>query len=109
MATPQIAGVAALAVAHATASGKELTPSGFRELLSKSASDLPPPGRDNASGVGLVRPVELLAMIATVVAPPPPTAPILIEFGLSDLTPSGRDKLRQLNPRLERITFVLKP
>ncbi len=109
MATPQIAGVAALAVAHAMASGKELTPSGFRELLSKSASDLPPPGRDSASGAGLVRPVELLALIATVVAPPPPTAPILIEFGLSDLTPSGLDKLRQLNPRLERITFVLKP
>ena len=81
----------------------------MRAGTAKSASDLPPPGRDNASGVGLVRPVELLAMIATVVAPPPPTTPIQIDFVASDFTIIGLEKWKRLNPKLERITFVLKP
>jgi subtilisin len=108
MATPQIAGIAALAVSHARTQSRKLTPDEFRELLLKTASDLPPPGRDTASGAGFVRPPELLASLTGDSPSPPPTGE-RIEFGAGDLTPSGLEKLRRINPRLERIEFVLKP
>jgi subtilisin len=109
MATPQVAGVAALAVAHARAKGKTLTPDGFRELLGRTSRDLPPPGRDTAAGVGLIQPVELLAAIGGPDVPPPPPTGAVIEFGPTDLTPSGLDKLRRLNPKIDKIRFELKP
>lgn len=107
MATPQIAGVAALAVSHARTQNKKLTTDEFRELVMKSASDLPPPGRDTASGAGFVRPVELLAALGGDDGRLP--TPERIEFGIGDLTPSGLEKLRKLNPRIDSITFNLKP
>jgi subtilisin len=109
MATPQVAGVAALVIAHARANGKTITPDQFRELLGKTSRDLPPPGRDTAAGFGLIQPVELLAAIGGGGQQPPPATGTVIEFGSGDLTPAGLEKLRRLNPKIDKIRFELKP
>ena len=51
MASPHVAGVAALALA----AGRATTALGLSRLLTRTARDLGPPGRDAAYGAGLVR------------------------------------------------------
>ena len=51
MASPHVAGVAALALA----AGRAATPAGLARLLARTALDLGPPGKDSAYGAGLVR------------------------------------------------------
>jgi len=51
MASPQVAGVAALALA----AGRAKTAAGLARLLTRTALDLGVPGRDPAYGAGLVR------------------------------------------------------
>ena len=51
MASPHVAGVAALALA----AGRATTAVGVARLLTRTALDLGPPGRDPAYGAGLVR------------------------------------------------------
>ncbi|MDP9260101.1 MAG: S8 family serine peptidase [Actinomycetota bacterium] len=51
MASPQVAGVAALALA----AGRARTATGLARLLTRTALDLGVPGRDPAYGAGLVR------------------------------------------------------
>jgi subtilisin family serine protease len=51
MASPQVAGVAALALA----AGRAKTATGLARLLTRTALDLGVPGRDPAYGAGLVR------------------------------------------------------
>lgn len=60
MATPHVAGVAALYVADCKSRGAKPTPDGFRALVTAQAKDLPPSGRDNATGFGLVQPAKML-------------------------------------------------
>jgi subtilisin family serine protease len=51
MASPHVAGVAALALA----AGRATTATGLARLLARTALDLGPPGKDSAYGAGLVR------------------------------------------------------
>jgi subtilisin family serine protease len=51
MASPHVAGVAALALA----AGRARTAAGLARLLTRTALDLGAPGRDPAYGAGLVR------------------------------------------------------
>jgi serine protease len=51
MASPHVAGVAALALA----AGRATTAIGLARLLTRTALDLGVPGRDSAYGAGLVR------------------------------------------------------
>jgi hypothetical protein len=44
-------------------------------LLAKTSRDLPPNGRDTATGFGLIQPAKLLAEIAAPKQPDPPTMP----------------------------------
>jgi subtilisin family serine protease len=75
MATPYVAGVAALYVSHAKASGAKWSADEFARLLAKTSRDLPPNGRDTATGFGLIQPAKLLAEIAAPKQPDPPTMP----------------------------------
>ncbi|MEL4304521.1 S8 family serine peptidase [Methanococcoides sp. LMO-2] len=54
MATPHVAGVAALVISNAEANGKILTPDEVREAIESTAKDLGAPGLDNEYGWGLV-------------------------------------------------------
>lgn len=67
MASPHVAGVAALVIAH----GKATTPADVRTALESTADDLGTNGRDNTYGYGLVDPVGALAWGSP---PPPPPA-----------------------------------
>ncbi len=64
MATPHVAGVAALVLAH----GNATTPQEVRSALEETATDLGAVGRDNTYGFGLVNPVTALSWGT----PPPP-------------------------------------
>jgi subtilisin family serine protease/chitodextrinase len=59
MATPHVAGVAALVWSH----GSSCSNAQVRQALSSSAEDLGPAGRDNAYGYGLVRAANALAAL----------------------------------------------
>lgn len=63
MATPYVAGVAALFVSHAKANGQPHTQADFVKALTATARDLGRPGRDTDYGFGLAQPVPLLATI----------------------------------------------
>ncbi len=69
MATPYVAGVAALYVADSRLHFKKPTPEEFVVLLGKTARDLPPTGRDTATGYGLIQPGKMVGL--SVVVPPP--------------------------------------
>lgn len=75
MATPYVAGVAALYVSHAKASGVKWSAEEFARLIQKTSRDLAPAGRDTATGFGLIQPGKLLAEIAAPKQPDPPTMP----------------------------------
>lgn len=74
MATPYVAGCAALYVAHAKARGQKVSPAEFAKAVETTSKDLPPAGRDTASGFGLVQPAKLLPQDGTdpVIPPLPP-------------------------------------
>jgi len=71
MATPYVAGVAALYVADRRNHFATPSPAEFRKLLTQHAKDIPPPGRDNASGFGLAQPARLVGMDHPILVPPP--------------------------------------
>ena len=101
------AGVAALYVSKTKAAGRTPSPAEFRGILTRTAVDWPPGGRDTASGFGLVQPVPVLDAVGTPATPPPATG-TTITLGPEDLTAGGRDKLRAVNTALDGITFVFK-
>lgn len=86
MATPYVAGCAALYVSHAKASGAKWSADEFAKLIAKTSRDLAPAGRDTATGFGLVQPAKLLAEIAPkqpdnpMMPPPNPPAGDVIEI-----------------------------
>lgn len=73
MATPYVAGCAALYVSHAKASGVKWSADEFARLIQKTSRDLAPAGRDTATGFGLVQPATLLAEVA----PKQPDVPVM--------------------------------
>lgn len=104
MATPYVAGCAALYVARCKALNVKPTPADFADRLSKASKDLAPTGRDTGTGFGLVQPAKLLP---TGDAPPKPVDPVpapdrdRIEFVFPGLTIDGRP--------VKRIVLELEP
>jgi subtilisin len=108
MATPQVAGVAALGVSRMREVGKRLDNEACRNAMLTTANDLPPPGRDTASGAGFLRPTAFLQSLDAT-KPDKPNQPIKIEFAKGDFTAAGWEKLLQLNPKIDGFTFTIKP
>jgi subtilisin len=75
MATPYVAGIAALFVEHAKANNKPHTQQDFLNALTTTAKDLGRAGRDTDYGFGLANPVELLKTITP--TPPEKGNPIM--------------------------------
>ena len=86
MATPVGAGVAALWCQANPTIPKSQRPAKFREWVAKASRDLPPPGRDLATGYGCPDATTLLS------TDPTPEPPGVIEIGDADLTAVGRGK-----------------
>lgn len=109
MATPNVAGVAALWCAAHPEIPKKDRPTKFRESLKATAADLAPPGRDTATGYGFPDAVKLVAGGTTPPPPPPPPNPMptivlteadLTADALARLKAGGIDKLRlELSPK----------
>lgn len=99
MATPYVAGCAALYVSAKKQRGEKPDPAEFSKLVAESR-DLPPTGRDTATGYGLVQPAKLVGTptVPPVVPPPvipPPVIPPVptpdrVELVLPGFTVGGR-------------------
>lgn len=72
MATPYVAGVAALYVADCKLRNEKPSPAAFRKLLTESAKDIAPAGKDTASGYGLVQPSKFLRGLPVPMPKDPP-------------------------------------
>lgn len=96
MATPHIAGVAALWISCNPTLPKKERPAAFRKWLSENCKDLGSPGRDNLTGYGLP---DCTRLSVSSVTPPPvvppvpgvPAAPVVLT--VDDLTPAARVRL----------------
>jgi serine protease len=71
MATPHVAGVAALIWSHAPSAGA----AAIRQALQQTAIDLGPIGRDNSYGFGLVQARAAVDLLTGGVTPPPEEPP----------------------------------
>jgi subtilisin family serine protease len=113
MATPYVAGIAALWIAANPDMPKVDRPAAFKKALIDTVIDLGPSGRDTAYGYGFGQPAKMLGKGGgdpmDPPMPPTPKPPTKIRFGLDDFTDSGKEKLKLLNPDLESIEFTLKP
>ena len=91
MATPNIAGIAALWVAAHPEIAKKDRPAAFRKALQAACRDLPPVGRDSATGFGVPDAAKLVAGGTTPPAPlpEPPLAPVVIELKPGTVVPDG--------------------
>lgn len=69
MATPYTAGVAALYVANCRERGVKPSVSDFVKAIQTTSKDLPPQGRDTATGFGLIQPSKIVIPAPTL--PPP--------------------------------------
>lgn len=76
MATPLVTGVAALYVEKCLALGVTPTHEQFEELAKKTARDLYTPGKDTATGYGLIQPTEILDALRPAPPVPPPEPPV---------------------------------
>lgn len=112
MATPYVAGCAALYVSHCKTKGIKYTPADFATALQKTCADLPPTGRDTASGWGLVQPAKLFP------APPvPPSDPMIPpmpkppEVGGDSvvITPPDNMPITVAGRKVKRILLELEP
>lgn len=74
MATPYVSGIAALYVERCEKAGVKWDGAGFAKAMTETAKDLDPPGRDTATGFGLIQPVKLLESVKGD-TPQPPTPP----------------------------------
>jgi len=100
MATPYVAGVAALWCASHPEVPKKDRPAAFRRALAETARDLAPAGRDTATGYGLVQPAKLVTVIPTPMPPPAGPDKVVLEFG---------GGVEFLGRRLLRLTFEFEP
>ena len=75
MATPYVSGVAALWVAANQKVPKADRPAKFRAAVVKTAADVPPPGKDTATGFGIIQAGKLLAPDASPEPKPIPALP----------------------------------
>lgn len=99
MATPYVAGLAALWIASHPEVAKKDRPAKFREALKAACADLAPAGRDTATGWGLPDAAKLVAGGGTVPEPKPPENPgvEVIRFAPTDLrTAEGYHRLLRL-------------
>jgi subtilisin len=71
MATPYVSGIAALYVERCQSAGIKYDYATFAKALQDTARDLDPPGKDTATGFGLVQPVKLLESIKGDTPAPP--------------------------------------
>ena len=106
MATPYVAGCAALYVSQCKAKGIKYTPADFAAAIAKTSKDLPPVGRDTASGFGLVQPTKLLPAGGTDpgIPPPPPDGGdvvVIVPDPAMPITVGGR--------KVKRIVLELEP
>lgn len=101
MAAPYVSGCAALYVAAKKARGERPDPADFARLLQESSRDLPPSGRDSATGFGLIQPARLVGSVPEPIPLPRPVEPPLptperIEIQLPGATVGGRPVTRLL-------------
>jgi subtilisin len=75
MATPAVAGTAALWVASHPEVTKVDRPAKFKAALQATSKDIAPAGRDTATGFGLVQPA---ALVGGTTPPPPPAGGVLV-------------------------------
>ncbi len=106
MATPYVAGCAALFVSHCKARGIKWTPTDFASAIAKTSKDLPPTGRDTASGFGLVQPAKLLPADDPTVPNPP--APPDTGDGII-ITPPPATPITIGGRKVKRIVLELEP
>lgn len=96
MATPYVAGCAALYVSACRASGFSPKPEDFLAALAETSKDAGPTGRDTAYGFGFLQPVKLLPVKKDEpkpppTDPPPPTPGVdRIEIVMPGMTFNGR-------------------
>jgi len=104
MATPFVAGSAALLISAGKGSGAEVT-----SLLKSSAYDLGPAGRDDQFGEGLVNPLRALGLPE--VAPPQSTIPFMPSLLPPGVTLPGLPEIKRPElPSLPKLEVpVLKP
>ena len=100
MATPYVAGVAALWCAAHPEVRKADRPAAFRKALQETARDLAPAGRDNATGFGLVQPGKMVVP-GKIPEPMPGPDRVTLDFG-----PAG---VEFLGRKLLRLTFEFEP
>lgn len=86
MAAPFVTGLLALVIAYRRKADPafRLTPDAARALLTETATDIDVPGRDRASGYGLVNPRAVFARLAP--PPQPPVPPVPPAPGYRDYT-----------------------
>jgi subtilisin family serine protease len=93
MATPYVAGVAALYVGRCKEAGVKWSAEEFARLIQKTSRDLAPAGRDTATGFGLVQPAKLLAELV----PSKPDVPVMPPPKDPD-TPPAVDRIEIVPP-----------
>ena len=96
MATPHLAGVAALWVANNPTMPKAERNTAFRAAIQATSLDLGAPGRDTAFGWGRVQCDKLIT--GGPIDPPPPVDPGKVTLTEADLTPEALLRYRKLFP-----------
>lgn len=108
MATPYAAGVAALYVSALKTRGLKYTPADFAKVLASTSKDLPPAGRDTASGFGLIQPAKLLPADDPV-QPLPPVVPPPVDTDAIAITPDPATPITVGGRKVKRIVLELEP
>jgi hypothetical protein len=109
MATPYVAGLVAVILSHAEATGQPKPDTDkIMDLLQSTATDLAPPGKDTASGAGIVDPPKtIVAEVTPVPNPTPGTGDVTIS--LDDLTDVARNRVLSADPGFLGVVVKRKP
>jgi subtilisin family serine protease len=105
MATPYVAGAAALYVSRCKELGVQWSADEFAKLIGATSNDIAPPGRDTASGFGLIQPAKLLPTKPAPKDPPklPPDTDTI------EITPPAELPLTAGGRKVKRIILELEP
>lgn len=111
MATPNIAGIAALWIAAHPEVAKKDRPAKFREALKLVSFDIDPAGRDTRTGWGFPDAVKLVAGGGTIPIPPipPVPSPRTILLNWSSLTAVAQAELKAAGVESLKVELVIKP